>query len=375
MLLPYFLTNGRINEDNLNIGESGNGIPDIIDEARNEVDLFLSLRDGDAYAQGLTNPSKEHTVMFQAGTTTMAAWANAANCAMIAECFRISGHEDLQDYYTKEGIKAFEFASRQDNLQLDDKQDVGDCNMRGRDFKQMAAAFLYNVTGDTKWEDILAAESMVKNANSKIDNKSDWYQIWGTAAYLNTSQKRNYPELYENMKLAVRNQAMDHNVKHIELRPSRRSSNNNYWQTPHNLQLVLLAHFVSEDEAEKEKLVKAMVLEADWGLGRNPTNTVEMTGLGERNIENCYTTGRNDGTPGLHPGHTPYNNLDSWGKGHNGGNPPWFVEKCYPEWIAGGWPHQEGFFNCRYVWANGEFTPRQTMRGKMALYGYLYGIR
>ncbi len=375
LLLPYFLTNGRINEDNLNIGESGNGIPDIIDEARNEVDLFLSLRDGDAYCQGLTNPSKEHTVMFQAGATTMAAWANAANCAMIAECFRISGNKDLQEYYTKEGIKAFEFAQKQTNSQLDDKQDIGDCNMRGRDFKQMAAAFLYNVTGDKKWETILAEESVVKDENSKIDNKRNWYQIWGTAAYLNCPQERHYPELYKNMKLALRNQAMEHNVKYMDLRPSRRSSNNNYWQTPHNLQLVILAHFVSQDKNEKELMEKSMILEADWGLGRNPTNTVEMTGLGERNITNCYTTGRNDGTPGLHPGHTPYNNLDPWGKGNIGGNPQWFVEKCYPEWVSGGWPHQEGFFNCRYVWANGEFTPRQTMRGKMALYGYLFGIR
>lgn len=375
LLLPYFLTNGRINEDNLDIGESGNGIPDIIDEARNEVDLFLRLRDGDAYCQGLTNPDNSHTIMFQAGATTMAAWANAANCAIIAECFRISGHDDLKEYYTKEAITAFEFAGKQENLQLNDRQDVGDCSMRGRDFKQMAAAFLYNVTGDKKWETIMAEESVVKDENSKIDNKREWYQIHGTAAYLNTPQERNFPDLYENMKKSVYNQAMDHNVKHMDLRPSRRSSNNNYWQTPHNMQLVMLAHFVSEDEKEKDLFEKSMFLEADWGLGRNPTNTVEMTGLGERNIVNCYTTGRNDGTPGLHPGHTPYNNLDPWGKSHIGGNPQWFVEKCYPEWISGGWPHQEGFFNCRYVWANGEFTPRQTMRGKMALYGYLYGIR
>ena len=45
MILPYILTNGRISEDNLGIRESGNGIPDIIDEARNEVDFFLSIRD------------------------------------------------------------------------------------------------------------------------------------------------------------------------------------------------------------------------------------------------------------------------------------------------------------------------------------------
>ena len=42
LLLPYLLTGGRLSEDNLSIRESGNGIPDLIDEARNEVDFFLS---------------------------------------------------------------------------------------------------------------------------------------------------------------------------------------------------------------------------------------------------------------------------------------------------------------------------------------------
>ena len=36
---------------------------------------------------------------------------------------------------------------------------------------------------------------------------------------------------------------------------------------------------------------------------------------------------------------------------------------------------QESFFNQRYFWVNSKFTPRETMRGKMALLGYLYGIR
>lgn len=36
---------------------------------------------------------------------------------------------------------------------------------------------------------------------------------------------------------------------------------------------------------------------------------------------------------------------------------------------------QESYFNQRYFWVNGEFTPRETMRGKMALMAYLYSIR
>ena len=114
--------------------------------------------------------------------------------------------------------------------------------------------------------------------------------------------------------------------------------------------------------------------EADWGLGRNPSNIVEMTGLSSRQIVNCYTSGRNDGTPGLHPGHTPYNNLDPWGGSHNGSNPRWFTDRGYPDWVEGGWPEQESHFNSRYSWANAEFTPRQTMRGKMALYAYLHAL-
>lgn len=374
LLYPYLLTGGAPDRDDLGIGESGNGIPDLLDEARNEVDLLLRLRHGEAYAHGLTNPSREKTVMFQAGTTTMAAWANAANCAMMAECFRLSGNDSLVHHYAGEAIIAYEFAMRQEDRQLDDHQEIGDARMRGRDFRMMAAAFLYNVTGDRQWEDIMAGESVADGRHSLIENRREWVQTWGTAAYLLTPRERHYPYLYEAMKQAVHNQAMENNVRHMDLRPSRRSSNNNYWQTAQNLHLVLLAHAVAEEEPDRELLKKAMVLEADWGLGRNPGNIVEMTGLGPRHIVNCYTSGRNDGTPGLHPGHTPYNNLDPWGGDHNGSNPRWFTERCYPDWEEGGWPHQEAHFNCRYSWANGEFTPRQTMRGKMALYGYLYGI-
>lgn len=374
LLLPYFLTNGKINEDSLGITESGNGIPDIIDEARNEVDFFLSIRDGEAYSQGVTNPSVEWTIMFQAGCTTMAAWANAANCAMLADCFRIAGNKELEEYYTKEAITAFNFASRQEDQQLDDRQHIGDGPMKGRDFRQMAAAFLYNVTGDRKWEDIMAEGSIVKDAQSRIWNTREGYQIWGTAAYLNCPRERHYPELYANMKACVNNEADLLHVNPSALRPSRRTTNDGRWQTSENLQLVMLAHFASTDKARREVLEKAMYIDADWCLGRNPSNTVEMTGLGERHITDCYTTGRNDGTPESHPGQTPFNGTETWSAG-NGGDARILLDRCYPDWNTGGWPSQESFFNQRYFWVNGEFTPRETMRGKMALLGYLYGIR
>jgi hypothetical protein len=376
LLLPYLLTGGRLSEDHLGIRESGNGIPDIVDEARNEVDFFLSIRDGEAYSQGVTNPDKDWTVMFQAGCTTMAAWANAANCAMLAEAFRIGGYRELQQFYTDEAVKAFRFASRQENLQLDDTQGIGDGSMRGRDFRQMASAFLYNLTGDKEWEDAMAEESVVKGPASSINNtgRGGWWQVWGTAAYLTCPHERHYPELYENMVASVKAQAFSQ-LDLRAARPSRRSADDPRWQVSENLQLVMLAHAISQDAAQKKELEQALYDEAGWGLGRNPSNTVEMTGLGQRHITDCYTTGRNDGAPGSHPGQTPFNGTETWSPGHNGGDARVILERCYPDWNTGGWPRQESFFNQRYFWVNGEFTPRETMRGKMALLGYLYGIR
>ena len=365
MLLPYILSGGRLSEDHLGIRESGNGIPDIIDEARNEVDFFLSIRDGEAYSQGVTNPSEDWSVMFQAGCTTMAAWANAANCAIIGEAFRLQGNDSLRQYYTDEAIKAFFFASRQENMQLDDRQDIGSMQLRGRDFRQMAAAYLYNLTGDQQWEKIFAEEAYeLSIANT-----------WTAAAYLTCPQTRHFADRYQQILASVDKLAESYNIVNMSQRPSRRSANDRRWQVSQNLQLVMLAHYIAKDKARKKELEHVMYTEASWAMGRNPGNIVEMTGLGERHITDCYTTGRNDGAPESHPGQTPFNGTETWSPGHNGGDARVILKYCYPDWNDGGWPRQESYFNQRYFWVNGEFTPRETMRGKMALLGYLYAIR
>lgn len=376
ILLSYILTNGRLSEDNLGIRESGNGIPDLLDEARNEVDFFLNIRDGDAYSQGVTNPDKDWTVMFQAGCTTMAAWANAANCAMMAEAFRILGNSELKKYYTQEAIKAYRYAEKQKIKQLDDLQYVGIYAMRGRDFKQMAAAFLYNLTADRAWEKVMLDESMVKSDCSRLlmEDAKKYYQIWSAAAYITCPHVRHYPQFYRQLCASINNQTDNDHILATTQRPSRRATTDNRFHTSQNLQIVMMAHYIANTPARREQLENIMYAEADWALGRNPGNIVEMTGLGQRHLTDIYTTGQNDGTPEVHPGQTPYNGTETWTEG-NGGDARILLNQCYPSWQDGGWPRQESFFNQRYLWVNAEFTPRETMRGKMALLAYLYGIR
>jgi endoglucanase len=381
MLLPYILTRGAIGSDSLGIAESGNGIADIIDEARNEVDFWLSLRYDGGYSHGLSNPNSDTHVLYQAGNTAIAAWANATNAAMLAEAFRISGNDDMKDTYIAAAEEAWNYASGLSEQMLDDTQDVGGDAFRGRDFRMTAAAFLYNLTGDTSYEDVVQQESVVTSDTSEFQKQGELNQLYAMAAYLQTERDVHYQDLQDLMRSAVILQAKEKEVSYSDTRPSRRATDNDsgYFHTNQDVHRTILAHAVATNAEDKSLFERALVLEADWGLGRNPANVIQMTTAttplaNKRSIENAYTTGRDDGTPGMHPGHTPYMNIDDWDTSMVMGSPSFMVEKNYPQ-DSSSWPRAELFYNTRYVWAHAEFTPQQTMRGKAALYGYLLGMR
>lgn len=380
MLLPFILTNGAMTRDDHGIAESGNGIPDILDEVRFEVDAWLRLRDGKGYAHGITCPySEENRVRFQGGTTAVAAWANALNSAMLAEAFRLSGHHDLMHVYLDSALVAFHYADNLEDPMLDLSESDGTGRIRGRDFRMMAAAYLYNLTGDTAYEDIMYQESVVTGPQSTIIDTQSHNQVYGVAAYLTTRQPVNYPELHANMKSSVIHEAQTMEAGLTTQRPSRRATCDDagYFWTIQNVQRTIVAHAVSDDPAEKAFFLDALILEADWSLGRNPTNMIQMTTAStvladKRSVEFAYTSGYNDGTPGLHPGHTPYWNMHDWRPAMIMGRPGWLASHGHPAQDL--WPQAELFFNTDYVWAHTEFTPQQTLRGKNALYGYLYGV-
>lgn len=373
MLLPYFISNGALSEDNLGIPESGNGIPDILDEARNEVDFWLRLRDGKGYSHGLNNPNGTNK-LYQAGNTAVAAWANAANAAMLANCFLIAGKTALANQYRDSAINAYNYASGLSDQMLTNTVD----KFTGKDFKATAAAFLYNITGNTAYETMLNSLSSCTSTTSVIHN-SNQNQLYAVAGYLFTKQPRNYPTLYNNMKASIINEAKTVEANYSTTRPSRRASDNNqgWFVTEMVIQRTIIAHAIADPGADKTLFENALILEADWSLGRNPLNMIIMTTAttplaSKKSVPNAYTSGWADGTPGVHPGHTPYMNIYDWSPGGMAmGNPSWMTSKNYP---TTNWPYGEMYYNVRYFYAANEFTPQQTMRGKQALYGYLHAI-
>ena len=268
---------------------------------------------------------------------------------------------------------------------LNKTHNVGEGTVRGKDLKMMAAAFLYNLTGNTDYEDMVNSLSDATTTTSEIANHNTKNQLWASAGYLKTQRTVHYPTLFNRMKASIINEAKNVEANYSNSRPTRRATdyNTGYFKTIHNVQRSIVAHAIADNGPDKDLFLNAIVLEADWGLGRNSLNIIYMTTAttnlsSKRSIENAYTSGRDDGSPGLHPGHTPYINTDDWYCGMIMGCPGWMHSKCYPTYLDPMdnpvWPAAEGYFNSRYVWAHSEFTPQQTMRGKMALYAYLYGL-
>ncbi len=252
-----------MNDDNLQIAESGNGIPDILDEARNEVDFWLNLRDPNGgYSYGLTNPTSETTpILYQAGTTAIAAWASAANASMLAYCFMLAGPNDLKDTYTNAAITAYNYASGLSDQQLTVIRDAGYAELRGKDLKMMAAAFLYNLTGDTTYEDMLNSLCDI-TSNTSVVNDSTRNQLWACAGYLKTKRTVHYPTLFSRMKASIINEAKNHESNNCNTRPSRRATDNDstlnpgYFKTIQNVQRCIVAHAVADSNSDKTYIRK-----------------------------------------------------------------------------------------------------------------------
>lgn len=389
LLLPYILTDGTLSDDDLGIAESGNGIPDILDEARNEVDFFLSIRDQDGgYSWGLSNPQGgigSNSIIYQAGSNAFSAWTNAVNCAIMAQAFRIQGNTTLENFYRDEAITAYNFANNAADPMLDNVWNFGLAYLKGRDLKMTAAAYLYNLTGNSTYEQVVNAESVVQgNSNQDVIGLEQYDQLWGSVGYLVANRPYNgrsitYSNVYNNMKSSIISNAQQKEVSEIGIRASRRATYRPYsfYQTVHHVYRTLVAHAISTDTQEKAEFLDALTLEADWGLGRNPLNIIQMTTSStilqlNKGVENIYTTGSDDGAPGVHPGHTPYAELRDFPGSSTGSKASVLLSSCFPS--SSDWPAAELFFSTQHIFAHSEFTPQQTMRGKQALYSYLYAL-
>ena len=373
LLLTYYLSPASFRDTQLYIPETGNGIPDILDEALWEIDWWLRMRDTKGgYLTGLTNIKPPENVNYAGAPCAWQGWCVAAGSAMVADCFRLAGMPDKQAEYLQHAIEAYEWAQSQVDAMLD--SDVQ--GLRGRDLKMTAAAFLYNLTGKKEYADIIESESVVSGPKSRVRLPGQYEQQFATIGYIQSP----YPTksgLRENMVASIMHQARTDYLHGMQDSPTLAVRHAQGWegmmQTSNEVSIVAIAHHLSDDTMEKESLAKGLYAEAEWTLGRNPLGLVQMTGLSEDSITQTFAPGRRDGFPGLTPGWTPYMCRDGWNNGDDIHRCEWYTNRNYPA-DKELWPYGEHFWNSRYSVPNSETTPQQTFRQKIVLYGYLFAM-
>src|SRR4029077_10471940 len=120
--------------------------------------------------------------------------------AMTADALRVAQKPELVRTYTAAAIDAWKTANEQG---LDLSYGIGNGAMRGKDLKFMAAAYLYNVTGQKTYEDAMVNECSITGPTSEIDN-TKYNQLWGAVAYVlcarNKLQPIHHPKLVDDMR-------------------------------------------------------------------------------------------------------------------------------------------------------------------------------
>ncbi|MBQ8515422.1 MAG: glycoside hydrolase family 9 protein [Ruminococcus sp.] len=161
-LLLAYEANPSIHSDSIGISESGNGIPDILDEARYEIEWMLKMQaeSGGVYHQvnsennpGTIMPEKETAQQLLAPVSTA---ATADFCAIMAMAYEYYYGMDAEFAETcfSAAEDAWEFLQAHPDLIFEDPEDlsnVGYSDSRDGDERYWAACQMYRATGDTAY--------------------------------------------------------------------------------------------------------------------------------------------------------------------------------------------------------------------------------
>lgn len=165
MLFAY-RQNPLVWPDNWNIPESGNGIPDILDEAKWELDWLLRMQNADGSVlskmgvngfQGASPPSAETSQVFYGAAGTTATYSSAGNFALAAPIYRSAGLTNYADTLSSAAVAAYNWAVANPSVVFNNtgfqsaSPEVEDFNYDRDSLRVRAAIYLYALTGESAY--------------------------------------------------------------------------------------------------------------------------------------------------------------------------------------------------------------------------------
>jgi len=281
----------------LNIPESNNDVPDILDEIRWNLDWMASMQDKDGGVfhklttkqfAGMVMPEKVTTPRFAIGKGIEASWNFAAVMALAADIY--SPYDSaFADSCAKAAVRARWWAYTHPTEYYEQSKDVGTgtyTNAIVWTLKLWANAELYRITGDKVFTDSLHT--------LKISSKNASLQSWSNDLMLEAFTIATNPEVFEAADVDTAKALIfalaDSYVASLDKNGFGVAMTNNdfFWgsnSVAANKGMVLIhAYILSKDE----KYLNAAIGLVDYLLGRNPLDKSYLTGFGVNPVMNPH---------------------------------------------------------------------------------------
>jgi len=287
-LFIAYNTNKDLFKDNTGIPESGNGVADILDEARYELEWMLKMQDsktGGVYHKvscaefpAFVSPEKETNELF---VTPISSTATADFCASMAMAYE--NFKSIDEAFAKKCLAAAESAwkwleANQSYVLVDPRQDIttgdyADFKKNDKDERYWAAAQMLSATGDSKYEEA------VKSLAAKTGLGWSDMGTYGSFAYLLMDESKQNAELKATIKAAVLKEA-DAAMSNAKANSYGETLEKYFWgcnmDVANSGMLLTLAESLDSSKGYAANAAEQL----NYLLGKNPLGYSFVTGYG-----------------------------------------------------------------------------------------------
>lgn len=364
----------------LNLPESDNALPDILDEALWSLDFFRRLQTEDGGVRGGVESAahpKEGELSWTESLTVMAyapdVWTSYMYAGVAARAAVTLGPLDAQlaETYKRSALQAMQYAEA--NYEASDTTESnyteGVRLHRVNDERNLAALELYRLTKDQKWHDLFLATTAFIAPNNQASAFGLRDQTAAAFLYVSLNDLTIDDTVLSNAKKAF--------LRHVDQQVALTQTTGFGWTKvtatmpigwrgglggPTGIDLLRAHRFTQDD-----KYLTAAISATQFALGANPDNMVFTTGMGDRSPQHPLIVDQRLTKQAPPPGITLFGPADF--AFHND---YWLLEAIAPDTFPPprDWPTVETYFDVYKYPMGAEFTV-DYMTSAAYTWGYL----
>lgn len=364
----------------LDIPESANALPDVIDEALWSMAIYRRMQTADGGIRGgiesdnhplsgETSASMSQMLMAYA-PDMWSSYLYAADAARLTLLLKAMDPVLAADY-ERSALLAARYA--EEALRRAGPRELP---FAVNDARNLMAVSLYKLTGQEEWHQLYRATNRVSDAgkplfrfSSRKENKG-WNQYNAAFVYLTLPNRARDAALGETLLQAFRKDA-DAALKRIERTGFRwlKESDDAWvgWGTLGASQAknLLRAHYLTGEQRYLDAAIEA----SQFALGANPLNLGFTTGLGSPTVRRLWKIDARVSGQEVPEGITAYGPIDPAHLKNNAHFNKSFAPYIHPQ--ASQWPTNENYFDAYAIYPMNEFTISETIAPNLYVWGYL----